>query len=483
MKPFEMLANELLTDSVHELLRQQALPLRPNRPHLSVGEDYEGPQIMALGSFKAFSAFLTETYPETFATKRDPDKQEFTNSYVFNFLESAIAMSFNASSQVILNKHAVSKVMMELKEVLEGGLVEIQAMRFLSNVSTSEPEIDFGGIRLMATEKDTFERNSLAVREIPGAARLLSENRRFVYDPPHAWLTKSQRTSTENVNPTRLLLTRELSRYQTALCLYSGATINPHFEISGTKTIFSPTNVQLDDFLIAPMGNIMKRGLEVSRLDIKPVTQIANWLAYGSQVSRDIIATPIGVAISKFSGASSFSSGFERIIDLMTALEALLLKDNETESIGLRLRTRAAILLCTEKDSATTIARDLGALYSVRSILVHGSTLKQQKLANALAKISSVAAQPDFSGRFGIQLDLAADRLRDLTRRAILMRLALNVAPASSWTFEISPDLDELALDPEVGVILNTLWRSTMQEIGANKSILEAPPAQLFLTE
>ena len=483
MDPFELLAREFLSDAVEELIRQQALPLRPNRPHVSVGDDYEGPPIMALGTFKALSAFLAETYPERFASRRDREKQEYTNSYIFNFLESAINLSFDASSQEILTNNAVVKVMAELREVLEGELVEIRAMRFLSNVTTSEPEIDFGGIRLIAASESTFERNSLAVRQIPGAARLLSENRRFVYDPPHSWLTKSQNTSTDTVESTRLALARELSYYQTALCLYSGATINPHFEISGATTMFSPSHVQVDDFLIAPMGNIMKRGIKVHKDDIMPISEIATWLASSNQASNGVIATPIGIAISKFSGASSFSSGFERIIDLMTALEALLLKDDETESIGLRLRTRAAILLSTERDSATTIAKDLGALYSVRSILVHGSTLKQSKLASALAKVSSIERQPDFYGRFGIQLDLAADRLRDLTRRAILMRLALNMAPKSPWTFEISPDLDELSLEPKVGVDLNTLWRGTLNEIGASKSLREAPSAQLFLSD
>jgi Apea-like HEPN len=483
MNPFEMLASEFLTDAVEELIRQQALPLRPNRPHVSVGDDYEGPPIMALGAFKAFSAFLSESYPERFASRRDREQQEFTNSYIFNFLESAINLSFDASSREILNKNSVASVMAELRDVLEDGLVEIRAMRFLSNVTCSEPEINFGGITLMAASEGTFERNSLAVRQIPGAARLLSENRRFVFDPPHSWLTKSQKTSTDTVESTRLVLARELSHYQTALCLYSGATINPHFEISGATTMFSPSHVQVDDFLIAPMGNIMKRGLKVHKDDIKPVSEIANWLASSSQAADGVIATPISIAISKFNGASSFSSGFERIIDLMTALEALLLNDDETESIGLRLRTRAAILLSTENDNAATIAKDLGALYSVRSILVHGSSLKQPKLARALAKVSSVEGQPDFSGRFGIQLDLAADRLRDLTRRGILMRLALNMAPSSPWTFEITPHLDELSYEPELGVTLNTLWRSTMGDIGAANSLLEAPPAQLFLSD
>jgi hypothetical protein len=100
-----------------------------------------------------------------------------------------------------------------------------------------------------------------------------------------------------------------------------------------------------------------------------------------------------------------------------------------------------------------------------------------------LGKISSVAKQAEYAGRLGIQLDLAADRLRDLVRRALLMRLALNAATESPWTLYTDPNLDQLALDPMLVDTLNNSWRKILEEIGATNSIREAPAARLFLSE
>ena len=483
MHTFEFLANQFLEEAVRELIRQQALPLRPNRPHINVGDDYVGPPIMGLSTFKAFEQHLLANYPLKFSDTLQIQTREFPNNYIFNFLEAAVNFSYSTLKPDILDSRVVKKVTEELLAILDGDLVEIQALRLLSNITPTQPVLDFGTVRLLAVGTDTLERNSIAIREIPGASRILSQNRRFVYDPPHAWLTTSVKTSTEAIDSARSLISADLSQFQTALCLYKGATVNPHFEVTGAKSIFSPSPVRVDDFLIAPMGNIMKRSLEVDQDDIKPVNQIATWLSKLKSESKEVLATPIGIAISKFNGASSFSNGFERIIDLMTALEALLLGDNGNESIGLRLKTRAGLLLQTGNDPATTIAKDLYTLYSIRSILVHGSTLREQKLGGMLGKISSVAKQAEYAGRLGIQLDLAADRLRDLVRRALLMRLALNAATESPWTLYTDPNLDQLALDPMLVDTLNNSWRKILEEIGATNSIREAPAARLFLSE
>lgn len=62
------------------------------------------------------------------------------------------------------------------------------------------------------------------------------------------------------------------------------------------------------------------------------------------------------------------------------------------------------------------------ALYDMRSRLVHGSVILQKELDKWLLAVSSVAE--DHSPR--MRIELAVDRLRDLVRRSILVRLLLS---------------------------------------------------------
>ncbi len=103
------------------------------------------------------------------------------------------------------------------------------------------------------------------------------------------------------------------------------------------------------------------------------------------------------------------------------AVEAAL-SGKDKADVTLRICTPAAHILSTNADSPQTICADVKALYDMRSSLVHGSVITQKELDKWLAAVSWVPQ--DRSSR--MHIELAVDRLRDLVRRSILVRLVLN---------------------------------------------------------
>jgi len=84
--------------------------------------------------------------------------------------------------------------------------------------------------------------------------------------------------------------------------------------------------------------------------------------------------------------------------------------------VTLRICTRAAIILSTDTEPAPAIFADVKALYDLRSSLAHGAIITQNE-----------------------QL---IDRLRDLARRSILMRLEQQVLDLRQELEERTDDLD-----------------------------------------
>ena len=70
------------------------------------------------------------------------------------------------------------------------------------------------------------------------------------------------------------------------------------------------------------------------------------------------------------------------------------------------------------------IFADVKALYDLRSNLVHGAIITQRELQKWLGAVSAVSGPED--RHTAMRIEQLVDRLRDLVRRSILMRLLLN---------------------------------------------------------
>lgn len=161
--------------------------------------------------------------------------------------------------------------------------------------------------------------------------------------------------------------------------------------------------------------------------DVTPIEGLAALLgAFGGGTGQ---STPIRLALGRFGRSldETATSLPDQAVDLAVGLEAALAGRESTE-VGLRLRLRAAQLLPTETDSPQQIYADVGGLYSLRSTIVHGAVLTEQSVEKAIRRVTGASRGRGAAEAYA----LALDRWRDLLRRAILARIALESA-AVPW--------------------------------------------------
>lgn len=111
-----------------------------------------------------------------------------------------------------------------------------------------------------------------------------------------------------------------------------------------------------------------------------------------AEVNREgMVVTSFDVAVSKFNRSHSSDSPYEHLVDLATALEAVLIgSERDHEGLTLRLRTRVAALLATDDDTGKALFDDVGQLYGLRSKIIHGGQIKQKELRKIIGRISTV---------------------------------------------------------------------------------------------
>jgi hypothetical protein len=114
------------------------------------------------------------------------------------------------------------------------------------------------------------------------------------------------------------------------------------------------------------------------------------------------------------------------VVGAVTALEALLTKEDEREGLTYRLSMRVANLLGCDADERKRISRDVKSFYDLRSTIVHGSRLKP-KLLNRLNEL---------------------DSLRETLRRVLLSVMAL-FSEGAARPVDLPDLLDDLAFDDE----------------------------------
>lgn len=198
------------------------------------------------------------------------------------------------------------------------------------------------------------------------------------------------------------------------------------------------------------------------------------------EVKREgMVATSFDVALGKFNRSHVPENAFEHLVDLATALEAILSGgESDNEALTLRLKTRAAALLSSSRDPAKAIFDDVGVLYGLRSRLVHGGQIKEAELRKIVRRVSTVPAE----AAFGVALAHAVDRIRDLVRRSILVRICLAYEPDPPWPFSNTAPVDALLVEPDTRRLWQERVRERMEAIGGGSAVDRPRVAADFLS-
>lgn len=473
------LARSFIGAAFPVLEKFHVIPTPPYHPYVQVGRDYFGPDVSG-PELAELEATLHVTYPERFAdplTKRHP---EFPQDYTFSLLEGAIRRCAGEDDDRYEPESAgVQESVEEFIRVLDSQKYTLTCCRAMSHLTTRGAEpVTIGDITIYP---ENSERDLLArVREfIPAAGSAFNRERAFFYDPPHSLIVTSLGTTDSDPYGIAAGLTARIDRFLLIARLLYAGTYEPAWQVTGANTFISRFRPMYQPFRKSSMPNLLvQRVIEFAPENAPAIVALSDFVE-AAVVKRDkMVATSFDLALHNYSRSHQQGSYYDRIVNLATALEAILTgSDDDAEGVGLRLRTRAAALLWTESDPGRAIFEDVKHLYNLRSRLVHGARIAEKDLLKWLKAVSTV---PD-NAMYGVAFSFAVDRLRDLVRRAFLARLCLASGDEPLWKFETSAPVDTALSDETERARWRQSWRDTLASLGvaaaADPAIRPADPA------
>jgi hypothetical protein len=360
------------------------------------------------------------------------------------------------------------------------------AARVVSHLTTDDGQpARLGAVEVVPLEEGGRRNVGRAIiDEIPAARVAFNREPPFTYDPPHALLI-ARRSSTED-DPFAAVesLSGTLERFLLHVRLLTATTAQSYYEVRGTATLVSRMPPELTVFGKGTLDSPVRRTARLSSSQEGAVKAIGALIDDADVKRRGMALTSFDVAVRKFHLSYRPGARFEQLVDLATALEATLAgSGDDNQALTLRLRGRAAALLATDDDPATAIFTDVGLLYGLRSLLVHGGRIKETKLRRMVGGISTAPEdRPTLTS--AVTLGHAVDRMRDLVRRAILARLCLAGGPEPLWAFEAADlPVDALLADDRTREQWRGSWRSRLDDLGVVGAVGPPRAAADYLSE
>jgi hypothetical protein len=345
----------------------------------------------------------------------------------------------------------------------------------MSHLTTKGTEpITMGDITIYP-ERSTQDLLVRAGELIPAAGSAFNRERPFFYDPPHSLIVMGAETTDPDPYGVAVALSSRIDRFLLIARLLYAGTYESAWQLTGASTLISRLHPLYQIFQKSSIPNLLMQRVTEFAPEHAPAVAALTDFVDAAVVKRDkMVATSFDIALHNYTRSHQQGDYYDRIISLATALEAILTgSDDDTEGVGLRLRTRAAALLWTEGDPGRAIFDDVRHLYNLRSRLVHGARIAEKDLLKWLKAVSTV---PD-EAMYGVAFSFAVDRLRDLVRRSFLARLCLASGDDPLWKFETSAPVDTALSDETERARWRRSWRDMLASLGVAEAANPAPRA------
>lgn len=478
-------AEAFLRAGFRELTRIRVLPVPMFGRFIKLGRHYAGSDVMHEPEFVALEDALRRAFPEHFdIAPLEPGGRLPASHWIFGLLEAAVAEAAAYDEEPDPGWSFIAELIDDLLAQLQEGARDLVHCRVVSHLTTSTGQpVELENVTLIPVPDNAFapELMRMVMREIPMARQAFADPPPIAYDRPVA-IVVARSSSDMDRDPFSALeaLSRRVDRFILLSRLVTGTSGRAVWSIGGSAD-------RVSDF--HPLGEAIASGSSglqvIKRVGILSDTIGPGFSALGksiddAEVTREKrMFASFDFALAKFTRSYASDDLTDSVVDLATSMEGILLGgDASSEDVGLRLRSRAAALLATEDDPAPRIYRDVSDLYSIRSKLVHGSTLEIRELMRLLRRV--VPGHDDKWG--GESFAFAVDRLRDLVRRAILARLALAADNDTRWTFEGKTSVDALLSDDSTRRLWRSAWRERMDGYGLSAACEPAPKAHGLFT-
>jgi hypothetical protein len=450
-------ATDMIAEAWDALAAEHVVPCSRYRPYIQVGRDYEGWILMDRPAFMRFSGLLARLYPEWFDAAEGKSPRWFPDNFAFRFAEACVTELTRQEKTGAASGDAVEAVLPELVDYLGSADTRLACARRVSHLMTADrAELTVAGVTILAHRQGGESRQ--IAEAIPTAHSAFNGERPRSFARPEATVVSYATGS----DPFTLAVkaARPIDRFLLALHLLYGTTASGIYQVTGETTPVGLHSARMD---VLPHTEfpLTVRPAMVSQATVQPIEKLL--ALYDSTEHRrpKELVHGLEIAISKFTDSFSPRSWSEKIVDLATALEAALSGRDKTD-VTLRICTRAAHLLSTDGDRPQVIYADVKALYDMRSSLVHGSVIMEKELNKWLAVISTASQ----GSSLRMRIELAVDRLRDLVRRSILLRLLLN--SIDRWPLRGDPPpLDQILADADAAQELRNTWHQGAADLGA----------------
>jgi hypothetical protein len=464
------------------LRRDHVIPTPVFHPWIKVGRDYFGPDVMALPEYRALEAALDEAHPERFAEPRKRGRDaDFATTYMFSLLEACVALCARNQSDDP-DGPEVDASIDELLAVLGADSYEAVCCRLVSHLTTTSGGlVQLGNVTVVPETEEYGVLLRRVAEEIPLAFSAFNREEPRPYDPPHSLLITREKSQRDPYGASEDL-SGVLERFLLLVRLLTAGTVQSYYEVSGTTSVVSRMGPIVGTFRKGLLDSLVRRTVRLAGDEADAFEALGKLIDAADVKRAGMAATSFDVALGKFHGSHNPDNPFEHLVDLATALEAILAGgESDSEGLTLRLRSRVAALLATEDDPAKSLFEDVGLLYGLRSTLVHGGQIKQTKLRGIIGRISTIPAE-EAEKRFGIATARAVDRMRDLVRRSILARLCLASEPDALWPLGGGTPVDAILADDSARAVWRGRWRDRMAQLGVEAAAGPPRAAADFLS-
>jgi hypothetical protein len=459
-------AVDMISEAWGALARDHVVPCSRYRPYVRVGRDYEGTSVMGRPAFAQFSAALRNLYPEWFDAEPGAFPRWYPDNLVCSFIDACVAELSRQGESGDAPSDAVEAMVLELVDYLDAPEAQVGCARRVSHLMTEDKqEMTVAGVTILAQRR--WEEIRQIADVIPTARAAFNGDPPFSFAPPEATLV----SYATGPDPFKLRAAAErcIDRLLLAIHLLDGATTAGVFQVTGETTLVCRYSAGVD-VLVYDEHPVPVRPAVISPASVQPVERLLALYDGTEHRAPKEVVHGLQMAVLKFTTSFAPKPWFEKVVDLTTALEATL-SGTDKADVTMRICSRAAQILSTDRDSPQTIYGDVKALYDLRSNLVHGSVITEKQLDKWIASVSVVS--PDRTPR--MRIELVVDRLRDLVRRSILARLVLN--DDGRWRLRGDPPpIDQLLADPGTAAKWREAWHQRMGELGAAEAVHPAVP-------
>jgi len=471
------LAHSFIGAALPALASDHIIPPPTHHPFITVGRDYSGRDVRGT-EFSALEEALNATYPDRFSDPLARPNPEFAIAYIFSFLEGCVVRCAERGDDLFeADTPPVQASVDELLSVLDTTEYTVTCCRAVSQMAPAAADpVTIGDVTIYPEQGGSDDLLHRAIDFVPAGPSALNREIPRFYDPPISLIVTSTTTDDGDTYGVVGMLSARIDRLLLLARLLFAGTHQSCWQLVGTSTLVSRFSPMYRRFEKAVIPDIrMQRVVQLQESDAPALAGLGALLDAAVVKREGMVATSFDVALLNYNRSHEVGDDFERVIDLVTALEAILTgSESDTEAVGHRLRTRAAALLWTDDDPGSAIFRDVSALYGLRSKLVHGARIKESDLRKSVYSVSIVAK----GSLFGVAIATAVDRLRDLVRRSFLARLCLASGDEPLWPFEGDTAVDAALSDDGQRRRWRETWRASLTSItGTDGAADPAKPA------